>query len=68
MRKAVRDSIAGTGLTGHDVRLKALSVVDVDDRYLLVLKDIGGIQQLLVDCQRSDVVQIARGHRGPMDL
>ena len=44
------------------------AVVDVDDGHLLTLEQTGRVEQVLVDRDRSDVVQIGLSHRGAMDL
>ena len=53
---------------GDRVGLKARAVVDVDDVHLLVLEDVGGLQQVGVDRDRADVVQVAIGDGRPVDL
>ncbi len=55
-------------VAGDRVGLKARAVVDVDHVNLLVLEDVGGLQQVGVDRDRPDVVQVAVGDRGPVDL
>ena len=44
---------------GDRVGLEARAVVDVEHVDLLVLEDVGGLQQIGVDGDRSDVVQVA---------
>ena len=53
---------------GDRVGLKARAVVDVDHMHLLVLEDVGGLQQVRVDRDRPDIVQVAIGDRRPVDL
>ena len=53
---------------GDRVGLKARAVVDVHDVDLLVLEDVGGLQQVGVDRDRADVVQVAIGDGRPVDL
>src|SRR5436190_7518887 len=65
---AVDLHLAGAALAGDRVGLEAGAVVDVDDGHLLVLEDVGGLEQVGVDGDRPDVVQVAVGHRGPVDL
>ena len=60
--------VARAALAGDRVRLEAGAVVDVDDVHLLVLEDVGGVEQVAVDRDRADVVQVAVGHRRPVDL
>src|SRR3954468_22368826 len=60
--------LPGAALAGDGVRLEAGAVVDVDDVHLLVLEDVGGLEQVGVDGDRPDVVQVAVGHRRPVDL
>ena len=60
--------VARSALAGDRVGLKARAVVDVDDVHLLVLEDVGGLQQVGVDRDRADVVQVAVGDRRPVDL
>src|SRR3954451_13620664 len=67
-RGAVDLHVAGAPDPGDGVRLEAGAVVDVDDVHLLVLEDVGGLEQVRVDGDRADVVQIAVGHRRPVDL
>jgi len=50
------------------VRLKARAVVDVEHVNLLVLEDVGGLEQVGVDRDRPDVVQVAVSDRRPVDL
>ena len=59
---------ARAALAGDRVGLEAGAVVDVDDVDLLVLEDVGGLEQVGVDGDRADVVQVAVGHRRPVDL
>ena len=60
--------VAGAALAGDRVGLEAGAVVDVDDVHLLVLADVGGLEQVGVDGDRADVVQVAVGHRRAVDL
>ena len=53
---------------GDRVGLEARAVVDVDDVHLLVLEDVGRLEQVGVDRDRADVVQVAVGDRRPVDL
>ena len=48
-RGAVDLDLTRAGLAGDGVGLKAGAVVDVDDRHLLELEDVGGGQQVGVD-------------------
>ena len=59
---------ARAALAGDRVGLEARAVVDVDDVHLLVLEDVGGLEQVGIDRDRPDVVQVAVGHRRPVDL
>ena len=60
--------VARAALAGDRVGLEAGAVVDVHDVDLLVLEDVGGLQQVRVDRDRPDVVQVAVGDRRPVDL
>ena len=60
--------VARAALAGDRVGLEAGAVVDVDDVDLLVLEDVGGLEQVGVDRDRADVVQVAVGDRGAVDL
>ena len=60
--------LARAALAGDRVGLEAGAVVDVDDVHLLVLEDVGGLEQVRVDRDRADVVQVAVGDRRPVDL
>src|SRR3979411_1120752 len=60
--------VARAALAGDRVGLEAGAVVDVHDVNLLVLADVRGLEQLGVKRDRPDVVQIAVGHGGPVDL
>ena len=60
--------LARAPLAGDRVGLKARAVVDVDHVNLLVLEDVGGLQQVGVDRDRADVVQVAVGDRRAVDL
>src|SRR3954447_1395185 len=55
-------------LTGDRVRLEPRAVVHVEDVDLLVLADVRGLEQIWVHGDRPDVVQVAVGHRAPVDL
>src|SRR5919202_2178856 len=55
-------------LAGDGVGLEARAVVDVHDVDLLVLTDVGGLEQLGVDGERAGVVQVAVADRGAVDL
>ena len=65
---AVDLHLARAALAGDRVGLEAGAVVDVDDVDLLVLADVGGLEQVGVDRDRADVVQVAVGHRRAVDL
>src|ERR1019366_8345501 len=47
---------------------KARAIVDVDNVHLLVLEDVGGLQQIGVDRDRPHVVQVAIGDGRAVDL
>ena len=66
--RAVDADLAGAAPAGDRVGLEAGAVVDVDDVDLLVLEDVGGLEQVGVDRDRADVVQVAVGDRGTVDL
>src|SRR5439155_24661645 len=55
-------------LPGDGVCLEAGPVIDVQDVHLLVLEDVGGIQQVRVDRDRAHVVQVAPRDRGAVVL
>ena len=65
---AVDLHLARAALAGDRVGLEAGAVVDVDDVHLLVLEDVGGLEQVGVDRDRADVVQVAVGDRRAVDL
>src|SRR4051812_15041912 len=67
-RGAVDLHVARAALAGDGVGLEAGAVVDVDDGHLLVLEDVGGLEEVGVYGDRADVMQIAAGHRRPVDL
>ena len=50
------------------IGFEAGAVVDVEYRYLLVLKNIGDPKQFGVDADRTDVVEVGAGNRGTMNL
>ena len=56
------------GLAGDGVGLEAVAVVDVRDLDLLVLADAGGVQEVLVDGDGTDVVELGLGDRGAVNL
>src|SRR5699024_393498 len=49
---------------GHE----AVAVVDVDDVYLFAVDDVGGLHQICVDGDRTDVVQVGLCDGGAVDL
>src|SRR5215210_984444 len=67
-RRAVELHLAGAALARDRVRGQPGPVVYVEHLDLLVLGDVGGLEQIEVDGHRSDVVQVAIGHRRPVDL
>src|SRR5581483_8699054 len=66
--RAVDADLARAAAAGDRVGLEAGAVVDVDDVHLLVLEDVGGLQQVGIDGDRAHVVQVAVGHRRTVDL
>ena len=60
--------VSRAALAGDRVGLEAGAVVDVDDVDLLVLADVGGLEQIAVDRDRADVVQVAVGDGRAVDL
>ena len=52
----------------YRIRHEALAVGDVPDVHLLVLAQVGRVEQVLVDGDRPDVVEVGLGHGGPVDL
>src|SRR4051794_36020281 len=65
---SVDADLAGAALSGDRVRLEAGAVVYVHYVNLLVLTDVGRVEQILVDRDRPHVVQIRPRDRGPVDL
>ena len=65
---AVDADDAGATLAGDRVGLEPGAVVDVDDVHELAGQQVGGVEQVLVDGHRADVVQVGLRHRGAMDL
>ena len=65
---AVDLDVARAALPGDRVGLEAGAVVDVDNVHLLVLEDVRGLEQVRVDRDRADIVQVAVGHGGPVNL
>ena len=65
---AVDADDARAALAGDRVRLQAGAVVDVDDVDELAGQQVGGVEQVLVDGDRADVVQVGLRHRGAVDL
>ena len=61
--RAVHLDLAAAARARDRVGLEARAVVDVDHVHLLVLADVGGVEQVLVDRDRADVVQVAAGYR-----
>ncbi|GAB3795724.1 hypothetical protein GCM10027605_02290 [Micromonospora zhanjiangensis] len=58
----------GAPRPGDDVRLQALAVVDVHDVDELADEQVRGVHQVLVDGERTHVVQVALGHHSAVDL
>jgi len=52
----------------EDVGLKALTIVAIGNRHHVVDAHPGGIQKVLIDGDRADVVGQSRGNRGPVNL
>ncbi len=59
---------AAAALAGDRVGLDPRAVGDVDDVDELAGQQVGGVEEVLVDGDRADVVQIGLGHGGPVDL
>ena len=55
--------LAGAALARDRVGLEAGAVVDVEHVHLLVLADVGGVEQVRVDRDRAHVVQVGAGDR-----
>src|SRR5690606_36541178 len=53
---------------GDRVGLEPGPVVDVDDGDLLVLEDVGRLEQVGIDGDGADVVQVGRRDHGTVDL
>src|SRR5690349_13988864 len=66
--RAVDPDDAAAALAGDHVGLQPGAVGDVHDRDLLAGQQVGGVQQVLVDGHRADVVQVGLGHRRAVDL
>jgi hypothetical protein len=65
---AVEAHVARAPPAADRVGLEPGAVVDVDDGNLLVLEDVGGLQQVGIDGDRAHVVQVGVGDRGAVDL
>ena len=65
---AVEAHVARAAPAGDGVGLEPGAVVDVDDGHLLVLEDVGRVEQVGIDGDRAHVVQVGVGHDGPVDL
>lgn len=62
-----RDDAAAT-LCAYGVCHKTLAIVDIPDMDLLVLADVAGVQQVLVNRAGAFVVQLAVGDAGAVDF
>ena len=67
-RGAVDAEHAAAALAGDRVGLQPGAVGDVDDVHELAGQQVGGVEQVLVDGDRADVVQVGLGDGGPVDL
>jgi hypothetical protein len=67
-RRAVQRNNSASALAADCVGDEPLAIVDVPDVDLLVLANIGDLEQILVDRARPLVVQFAVGHRRAVDL
>ena len=67
-RGAVDAEHAAAALARDRVGLEPRAVGDVDDVHELAGQQVGGVEEVLVDGDRADVVQVRLGHGGPVDL
>ena len=67
-RGAIDADDARAARAWNDVGLEAGAVRDVDDGHFLARVEVCGVEQVLVDRDRTDVVQVGLRHRRPVDL
>jgi hypothetical protein len=66
--RAVDPDDTAAASAGDGVGDQTVAVVDVDDGDLLALEQVGGVHQVRVDGDRSDVVQVRLRHRRTVNL
>ena len=66
--RSVEATHARTGRAFDEIGLETLAVIDIDDRNLLVRKQVGGGHQIGVKRQRTFIIKVGFRDGRPMDL
>src|ERR1019366_3354800 len=66
--RAIQANYAGTACASDGISLQADSIINIDDLHFFIRVDIGGVQQILIDGDTSDVVEFCLGDGRAMNL